>query len=50
MKKVWANAVVEELVIEATAGGGKAPTTHDGEWAQREDGTWWEGTIPTSNQ
>lgn len=50
MKKTWTDAVVEELVIEATAGGGKQQTEHDGVWSQQPDGSWWEGTVTGSPQ
>lgn len=49
MKKTWSDAVVEELVIEATAGGGTQVTEHDGVYAQY-DGMMWEGFYPSSAQ
>ena len=47
MKKTWENAVVEELVIEATAGGGNSETKHDAVYAEF-DGKLWEGYYPES--
>ena len=49
MKKTWTDAAVEELVIEATAGGGSNSTKHDGVWAEY-DGQKWEGVYPDSAQ
>ena len=50
MKKTWENARIEELVIEATAHGGKTQAAHDGTWQQNEDGTWWEATVSDSTK
>lgn len=50
MKKTWENAKVEELVIEATAHGGKTKADHDGTWQQNPDGTWWEATVSDSTK
>lgn len=46
MKKTWTDAAVEELVIEATAGGAQVKSDHDGVWMQDENGNWWEATTP----
>lgn len=50
MKKAWENASVEELVIEATAGGGMNSEVHDGVWIRDEDNKKWEGVFPDSAQ
>ena len=49
MKKTWADAAVEELVIEATAGGANIQSEHDGVWMQDEKGNWWEATKPVNS-
>ena len=49
MKKTWEDAKVEELVIEATAGGGNDTTRHDGTWIDR-DGLPYEGCPTHSAQ
>ena len=50
MKKTWENAKVEELVIEATAYGGKTQAEHDGTWMTDSDGNQWEATWPASHK
>ena len=49
MKKTWTDAAVEELVIEATAGGAQIKSEHDGVWQQDEKGNWWEATTPVNS-
>lgn len=49
MKKTWTDAAVEELVIEATAGGAQIKSEHDGVWQQDEKGNWWEATKPVNS-
>lgn len=42
MKKMWNEPMMEELSIKETAGGGAAPTTHDGVYTSY-NGQFWEG-------
>ena len=41
MKKTWVNAAIEELDIQATAGGEHPNDDFDGPWQQLDDGKWW---------
>lgn len=41
MKKTWINAEIEELDIQATAGGTLPNEDYDGPWQQLDDGKWW---------